>query len=143
MYSSTHNQALPISTLTLEGEGGGCQRYAPATLPQGKRSSTHCTGSWVGLGPVWLSQEYLAPTRVQTLDHPAHSDCLYKLCYPGCRVVKFRKPKHQICLIQNISVIGITPTTHIYYENESPGILWSSNCQLKLILYNSVSKSIT
>jgi len=36
------------------------------------------------LGPVWVSAEYLAPTRVQTLDHPAHSDCLYKLCYPGC-----------------------------------------------------------
>jgi len=36
--------------LALEGEGGGCQRYAPVTFPQGKRSCTHCTGSWVGLG---------------------------------------------------------------------------------------------
>ena len=41
MYNST----LP-STLALDGVGG--QRHAPATLPPGKRPSTHRTAGWMG-----------------------------------------------------------------------------------------------
>jgi hypothetical protein len=30
-------------------------------LSPGKTTSTHCTGSWVAPGPVWISAEDLAP----------------------------------------------------------------------------------
>jgi hypothetical protein len=33
--------------------------------------------------PVWIGVENLAPTRIQSLDRPAHSQSLYRLCYPG------------------------------------------------------------
>jgi len=38
------------STLSLTSalDGGGGQCPAPAALPLGKRSSTHCIGGWVG-----------------------------------------------------------------------------------------------
>ena len=44
-------------------------------------------------GPVWLGAENLAHTRIRTPDHPARSESLYRLRYPGpqlyrCAVVK-------------------------------------------------------
>jgi hypothetical protein len=34
-------------------------------------------------GLVWMGVENLAPTGVRSPDHPAHSESLYWLCYPG------------------------------------------------------------
>jgi hypothetical protein len=42
----------------------GGQHHALAALSPGKRPGTHCTGSWVGPGPVWMGVENLAPTGV-------------------------------------------------------------------------------
>jgi hypothetical protein len=50
LYSSTFS-------FTPALDGGGCQRNAPAALPQGKRPGTHCTEGWVGsrAGLVWCT----------------------------------------------------------------------------------------
>jgi hypothetical protein len=34
-------------------------------------------------GPVWTGAENLTPTRIQSPDHPAHSQSLYRLRYPA------------------------------------------------------------
>jgi hypothetical protein len=34
-------------------------------------------------GPVWTNVENLAPTRIRSPDHPAHSQLLYRLSYPA------------------------------------------------------------
>ena len=34
-------------------------------------------------GPVWTGAENLAPTRIQSPDHPARSQLLYQLHYPA------------------------------------------------------------
>ena len=69
MYSSTHNQVNGMPQLLYPRERD------PIPIVQ--------EAGWA-LGPVQVSPENLAPTRVKTLDHPTHSDCLYQLCYPGC-----------------------------------------------------------
>jgi len=37
------------------------QRHAPAALNPRERPGTHCSGAWVGPGPVWTGAENLAP----------------------------------------------------------------------------------
>ena len=37
------------------------QRHAPAALPPGRSSVTHCTGAWVSLGQVWMGTENSPP----------------------------------------------------------------------------------
>jgi hypothetical protein len=37
----------------------------------------------VGLRPVWIGAENLAPTGIRSPDLPAHSELLYLLRYPG------------------------------------------------------------
>jgi hypothetical protein len=56
----------------------GGQRHAPAALP-----GTHCTGGWVGPGPVWTGAENLASAGIRSPDRPARSESLYLLSYPG------------------------------------------------------------
>jgi len=34
-------------------------------------------------GPVWTGAENLAPTGIRSPDHPASSEMLYRLSYPG------------------------------------------------------------
>jgi hypothetical protein len=34
-------------------------------------------------GQVWMGEEYLAPTSIQSPDHPVCSKLLYQLRYPG------------------------------------------------------------
>jgi len=36
---------------------------------------------------LWTHTEYLAPTRVHTRGHPAHSDSLHWLQYPSCLLI--------------------------------------------------------
>ena len=38
-------------------------------------------------GPVWTGAENLAPTRIRSPDHPAHSQSLYRLRYSAHRSV--------------------------------------------------------
>jgi hypothetical protein len=47
----TYERQIYYYTLSLTSalDGAGCQGHVPATLPPGKRPSTLCVGSWVGL----------------------------------------------------------------------------------------------
>ena len=60
---------------------GGGQRHTPAVLYPRERPGTHCTGGWVGPGPVWTAAENLAHTGIRSLDRPARSQSLYRLSY--------------------------------------------------------------
>ena len=51
-----------------------------AALPPDKRPGTHCTGGWMGPGPVWTGVENLVPTEVRNPDRPARSECSTVLC---------------------------------------------------------------
>ena len=63
--------------------GMGGQRHAPAALPPGKNPVPIVEeAGWVP-GPVWTSEENLAPTGIRSPDRPAHSESLYRLSYPG------------------------------------------------------------
>jgi len=71
---------------TRKGWGVGVvrsRRHAPAALYPRERSGTHCTGGWMGPGPVWTGAENLAPTGIWPPDHPACSQSLYRLSYPA------------------------------------------------------------
>jgi hypothetical protein len=61
----------------------GSQRHAPAALPLEKRRGTHCTGDWVGPGPVWTGAENLASTGNRSQDRTGHSESPYRLRCPG------------------------------------------------------------
>ena len=52
------------------------QRHASTTLYSRERHGTHCTGRWVGPGPVWTGAENLAPHRDSIPDRPARSQSL-------------------------------------------------------------------
>ena len=55
----------------------------PRPLYPRQRPGTHCTGGWVGPGPVWTGAENLAQTGIRSPDRPARSESLYRLSYPG------------------------------------------------------------
>jgi hypothetical protein len=65
-------------------EGGGAldegQHYTVAGLPL--EISTHCAECWVGLEASLDSIENHAPTKIRSLDSPAHRALLYLLHYP-------------------------------------------------------------
>jgi hypothetical protein len=61
------------------GMGGQC--HTLTALPLEKRPGTHCIGGWVV--PSWTGAKNLAFAWIQSPDHPAHSNSLYQLCYPG------------------------------------------------------------
>jgi hypothetical protein len=52
------------------------------SLPR-ERAGTHCTGGWVGPGPVWTGAENPIPTGIRSRDRPARSQSLYRLSYPA------------------------------------------------------------
>ena len=54
--------------------GGQC--HALAALPPGKTPYPFCSRL---ARPVWASAENLAPTGIESLDLPAHSELLYRL----------------------------------------------------------------
>jgi len=45
--------------------------------PPQKRPDTHGTGAGWPPGQGWTDAEHLAPTGIQSLDHPAHRKLLY------------------------------------------------------------------
>jgi len=75
-YSSS-----PSLTLTLDGDGWSS--HAPDALPPVKRSSTNCTGSWVGPWAILDGCNKSRSTRIWPLYNPAGSKLLYRLSYPA------------------------------------------------------------
>ena len=63
--------------------GVGGPRHVLATLPLGRRPSTHCTGGWVGPRDVLDRCGDLVATGIRSLDRPAGSESLYQLHSPG------------------------------------------------------------
>jgi hypothetical protein len=57
------------------------QHYAPAALYPREGPSTHCTGGWVGPRAGLYRCGKSCPTRIQSPDHPAYSQSLYRLHY--------------------------------------------------------------
>jgi len=76
MYSST----LSL-TSALDESGWSTPRPRPLYLEESP--GTHCIGGWVGPEPVWKGAENLAPTGIRSPGHPARSESLYRLSYPG------------------------------------------------------------
>ena len=60
--------------------GGQCHALAANSW---ERPGTHCIGGWL----VLWGAENLASTRIRSPDHPARSESLHRLSYPGPRVV--------------------------------------------------------
>jgi hypothetical protein len=46
-----------------------------------KRGGTHCTGGWVGTGPVWRGAKNFTPTGIRSQDRPFRSEMLYRQRY--------------------------------------------------------------
>jgi hypothetical protein len=86
----TYSSILSL-TLALGGVGGQC--HALAALLAGKRSATCCTGGWVGPRASLDGCGKSPPTRIQSLDHPASSELLYQLCYPGPWIIDIQNEK--------------------------------------------------
>jgi hypothetical protein len=63
--------------LNLGARRGWVVSTTPRLLYPQERPGTHCTGGWVGPGPVWKCVKNLTPTGIRSLEHPAHSQSLY------------------------------------------------------------------
>jgi hypothetical protein len=54
---------------------GARREWVVSTMPwllyPQERPGTHCTGGWVGPGPIWTRAKNLAPTGIRTPDCPA------------------------------------------------------------------------
>ena len=48
-----------------------------------ERPGTNVIGRWWAPEPVWMGAEILASTGIRSPDHPARSESLYLLSYPG------------------------------------------------------------
>jgi hypothetical protein len=57
------------------------QPHAPAAFTPGKELVPIVQEAGWAPGPVWTGAENLASTRIQSPDHPACSQPLYRLCY--------------------------------------------------------------
>jgi len=62
--------------------GGGWLMPHPNRFTLGIPGPIVWEAGWVP-GPVWMGAENLASTRIQSLDHPVHSESLYWPCYPS------------------------------------------------------------
>jgi len=80
MYSST----LSL-TPAIEGVGGQC--HAPATLPPGKTQYPMYRGLGGTPGHFGWVQKISPHTRIRSPDHMASAESLYRLSYPGPRVM--------------------------------------------------------
>ena len=52
--------------------------------------------------PVWTGSKYLAPTGIRSPDHPATSESLYCLHYPGPRIYIYIYINIYIYIYKNI-----------------------------------------
>ena len=69
MYSTT-------LSVTSALDGTGVQRHPPPPLYRPEKPGTNLIVAWVGA-------ENLGRTGIRSLDRPARSESLYRLCYPG------------------------------------------------------------
>jgi hypothetical protein len=76
--------ALPSHN--LGARMGYVVNITPRPLYPREKPGTHCTGGWVGPGPVWTSAKNLAPNGIPSPDRPARSQSLYRLSYRGPRI---------------------------------------------------------
>jgi hypothetical protein len=64
--------------------GVGGQRHTLAALPLEMKRGTNCRGGWVGLrAGLDGCRISRPPTGIKSPDHPARSESLYRLRYPG------------------------------------------------------------
>jgi hypothetical protein len=63
--------------------GGGRSAPHPGRFTPGKDPVPIVQEAGWAPGPVWTCAKYLAPTRIQSPDHPACSQSLYQLSYPA------------------------------------------------------------
>ena len=63
--------------------GEGSTSRSGRSLPPGKDTVRIVQEAWWSPGPVWTGAENLAPTGIRFPDRPAHSQSLYRLCYPA------------------------------------------------------------
>jgi hypothetical protein len=62
---------------------GGWSMPHPDCFNPGSKTVAIVQDTGWARGPVWTGAENLAPTRISSLDCPAHSESLYSLSYPG------------------------------------------------------------
>ena len=68
--------------------GGWVVNATPRPLyPPGKNPVPIVQEAGWTSGPVWTDAEDLATTGIRSPDRPAHSESLYRLSYPGLRIV--------------------------------------------------------
>jgi len=75
-------------TLALDGVGG--KRHSSTALPREKAPALDSSGGWVG---EWTDVEkikYIVFTGVRNPNHPARSESLYRVRYPG-RLIYWRR----------------------------------------------------
>ena len=56
-------------------------------------------------GPVWTGAENLSPTGIRSPDRPARSESLYRLSYPGRRIIEDEAVKFQLYFVLLLYVI--------------------------------------
>jgi len=81
--------------MALEGVRG--QRHALAALYPRKDPIPIAREAGWAPGPVWTGAENLASTGIRFLDHPASSQSLYRLSYPGPQYGDIEGMKHFVC----------------------------------------------
>ena len=77
--------------------------HAPAALYPRERPGNHCTGGWVGPGPVWTVAKILAPTGIRSPDRPARSQSLYGLSYPAHNITYTGTKRIACCSVGTVS----------------------------------------
>jgi hypothetical protein len=105
----------------LNGDDGQCHTLAP--LPPGRDLVPIAQEVGWAIGWVWIGMENLTSTGILSPDHPACSESLYRLCYPGPQTKKKERMKHFTSLESMTDVShmqeGNTNLTTIH-NNETP-----------------------
>jgi len=83
----------------------GGQQHTPTPR---ERPGSHCTGGWVG-----PRVENLAPTRIWSPDHPARSESLYRLSYPGPQNIPYSVDKKYVGVMVTCLCLYSLMTAHI------------------------------
>jgi len=66
------------------------QRHAPDALPRERYQVPIVQEAGWAPGPVWTGAENIASTGIRFQDHPARSESLYRLSYPGNDSIEMR-----------------------------------------------------
>jgi len=73
-------------------------RHAPAAFTSGKDPVPIVQEAGWAPGPVWTAAENLAPTGIQSPDHPSHSSAAIRTTLPGPWEVTVPLRKSTICI---------------------------------------------